>query len=141
MADVPFFGSVSCPLDRLAFHHAAASWHIVLGWGIQGGRVASCDAKGVVRLWDVRKMAELHTTPLAPAGKAANCCRFDASGKVLAVSSDAGKVACLDLTTMEVLKELAGHTGAVHGAVFGPQSNSLLSVGSDGTLRMWGEHA
>lgn len=48
----------------------------------QGGIVASGDANGVVRLWDLRKMAELQTLPLAPAGKAVNSCRFDNSGQV-----------------------------------------------------------
>ena len=107
----------------------------------QGDTIASCDAMGVVRLWDVRKMAELHTTPMAPAGKAANSCKFDASGTVLAVASDAGQVICLDVATMKVLKELPGHTGPVHGVAFNGSSDSLLSVGSDHTLRMWGRHA
>lgn len=102
--------------------------------------VASCDASGVVRLWDVRKMTELQTVQMTPSGKAANSCKFDASGTVLAVSSDAGKVVCYDTVTMEVLKDLSGHTGAVQGAAFSPQSDTLLTVGSDCTLRMWGKH-
>lgn len=108
-------------------------------YGAQGNVVASGDAAGVLRLWDLRKMAELHTLPLVPANKAVNSCRFDASGKVLVAASDSGKVVCLDVGTMGVLKELEGHQGPVHDVVV--TADGLLSAGADGTLRIWGRNA
>ena len=104
----------------------------------QGTTIASGDSTGVVRQWDLRKMAELHTLQLTPAGKAINACRFDRSGQVLAVASDSGKVLCLDASTGATAKELEGHTGPVHDLAF--TEEGLLSAGADGSLRIWGRN-
>ena len=52
----------------------------------------SGDAEGVIKTWDVRKMAELTTTSTGPNNKPVNSVSFDPSGAVLAVTTDTGKV-------------------------------------------------
>lgn len=48
--------------------------------------IASVDADGVVKLWDVRKVAEFATINVGP--HSANRCAFDPSGLVLAIASN-----------------------------------------------------
>jgi WD40 repeat protein len=48
--------------------------------------IASVDADGVVKLWDVRKVAEYATINVGP--QSANRCCFDPSGLVIAVASN-----------------------------------------------------
>ena len=62
---------------------------------MQGGTIVSGDAEGVIKTWDVRKMAELTTTAAAPNSKPVNSVCFDPSGTVLAVTTDAGKVSLI----------------------------------------------
>jgi WD40 repeat protein len=54
------------------------------GW--QGFMIASVDADGVVKLWDVRKVAEYATINVGP--QSANRCCFDPSGLVIAIASN-----------------------------------------------------
>jgi WD40 repeat protein len=51
-------------------------------FNLAGSTIASTDADGVVKLWDVRMAAEIVTIRGAPCP--ANKCSFDASGKVRA---------------------------------------------------------
>ena len=59
---------------------------------LQGNIIASADAEGVIKSWDVRKMAELRTLQATHDGKPVNSVAFDASGCVLAATTDTGKV-------------------------------------------------
>ncbi|WIA16110.1 hypothetical protein OEZ85_012829 [Tetradesmus obliquus] len=100
-----------------------------------GSMIASTDADGAVKLWDVRMLAEILTVECSkyPANKAA----FDASGAVLAVASDDGKVRCFNTRNGELICELVGHEDAVQAAVFDPNSQFLVTCGSDNTFKLW----
>mgnify|MGYP002775737816 FL=1 len=47
--------------------------------------MASVDSRGIVKLWDTRKVTEFLTIDTGP--NAANKCAFDKSGNVIAIAS------------------------------------------------------
>jgi hypothetical protein len=53
---------------------------------LQGDTVASSDADGVVKVWDIRMVTE--RLSIQTGNLPANKCAFDASGNVLAVPTD-----------------------------------------------------
>ena len=53
---------------------------------LKGEFVASCDADGVIKLWDVRMVAGMASIDVGP--HSANKVSLDRSGKVLAVACD-----------------------------------------------------
>ena len=56
----------------------------------QGDTIASVDADGVVKLWDVRMVTERLTINVGP--HPANKAAFDPSGEVLAIASEDGSI-------------------------------------------------
>lgn len=56
----------------------------------KGDTVASADATGVVKIWDLRTVTE--RASIATSDKGANKCSFDNSGSFLAVPSDSGSI-------------------------------------------------
>ena len=65
-----------------------------------GDTIASCDADGVVKVWDVRMVAERNS--LSAGQHPLNCVKFDRSGAVLAAASDDGTIKVL-LLALECL--------------------------------------
>ena len=83
---------------------------------VQGDTIVSGDAEGVIKTWDVRKMAELTTTSTGPSNKPVNSVSFDPSGAVLAVTADTGKV-CLPLCLQHDSASALNATACVHSGV------------------------
>ena len=100
----------------------------------QGDTVASCDAYGVVKLWDVRTVACMNTLDLGP--HPANRLDFDPSGTVLGVASNDGTVKMIEVATCQAT-ELTAHEDAVQSVLFDRLGEFLVSGGSDGTVRIW----
>lgn len=100
----------------------------------QGDSVASCDAYGVVKLWDVRTVGCMASMDLGP--HPANRVAFDPSGTVLAIASNDGAVKMYEVATGKVT-HLTGHEDAVQSVLFDRAGEFLLSAGSDGTIRIW----
>ena len=101
---------------------------------VQGDTVASCDAYGVVKLWDVRTVACMATLDLGP--HPANRLDFDPSGTVLGVASNDGTVKMIEVATA-LATELTAHEDAVQSVLFDHLGEFLVSGGSDGTVRIW----
>lgn len=97
--------------------------------------IASTDADGIGKLWDVRMVAELKS--MAAGEHPLNKCCFDRSSEVLAVASDNGKILCFNTATAELLHPLNGHEDAVQAVVFDPRGEFLVSAASDSTFRLW----
>ncbi len=55
---------------------------------LQGNNFASCDAEGIVKLWDARNLHQAQTISIGP--HSSNKVAFDPSGKCLAVASNGG---------------------------------------------------
>jgi|TARA_B110000977_G_scaffold200579_1_gene291622 WD40 repeat protein len=95
----------------------------------------SADADGVVKLWDVRMVAEALSVDCGP--HPANKVSFDKAGETVAVASDDGTVKCFASHDGELLAELRGHEDAVQGVLFDPNGEFLVSCSSDHTFRLW----
>jgi mitogen-activated protein kinase organizer 1 len=63
-------------------------------------------------------------------------CLTSDDGAVISGSED-GAIRYWDLVSGELLRKLPGHTGVVTRLAVHPSKNELLSVGIDGTLRIW----
>ncbi|XP_055081568.1 sperm-associated antigen 16 protein-like [Periophthalmus magnuspinnatus] len=100
-----------------------------------GRVVASCDAGGVVNLWDVRAFR----SPLCSAHTAAgaNQVSFCPGGsEEVAVAGGDGLVRVLRMSSGHVT-ELSGHVGQACSVRFDHQGETLLSAGTDGHVRVW----
>ncbi|EAW70516.1 hCG1648127 [Homo sapiens] len=100
----------------------------------RGHMIASCDACGVTKLWDFRKLLPIVSIDIGPSP--GNEVNFDSSGRVLAQASGNGVIHLLDLKSGEIHK-LMGHENEAHTVVFSHDGEILFSGGSDGTVRTW----
>ncbi|XP_045153312.1 sperm-associated antigen 16 protein-like [Echinops telfairi] len=100
----------------------------------RGHMIASCDACGVVKLWDFRKLSAVVSIDIGPSP--GNEVNFDSTGRVLAQASGNGVVHLLDLKSGQIHK-LLGHETEAHTVVFSHDGQSLYSGDSDGTIRKW----
>nr|XP_008527143.1 PREDICTED: sperm-associated antigen 16 protein-like [Equus przewalskii] len=100
----------------------------------RGHIIASCDACGVTKLWDFRKLLPIVSIDVGPSP--GNEVNFDPSGRVLAQASGNGVIHLLDLKSGQIHK-LMGHESEAHTVVFSQDGESLFSGGSDGTVRTW----
>ena len=71
---------------------------------MKGTQVASCDADGSVRLWDVRMVQELQT--MSGGLHPLNAVAFDRSGESLAAASDDGEIKVFEVAS----GQLYGHS-------------------------------
>ncbi|CCW61240.1 unnamed protein product [Phytomonas sp. EM1] len=112
--------------------------------------LVSCDAEGVVKVWDLRRMEPRQTVSCAPG--AANCLAVDGTGRYIGVAMDDGRIRMLRLALGGHDKsrdessngknlnarDLLGHEGPVQCIAFDPSTSGfLVSCGSDGTIRYW----
>ena len=72
---------------------------------MKGDMLASTDADGVVRLWDVRMVAEIAAIASGP--HPCNAAAFDASGSSLAVGSDDGIVRFVSTQTCDIHHQMS----------------------------------
>lgn len=101
----------------------------------QGDTIASCDADGIVKMWDVRMVAERATVEAG--AHPVNTVSFDRSGTVVAAASDDGTIKILDTEEATVKGVLQGHDDAVQTARFDPNGKYLISGASDCSFRVW----
>jgi WD40 repeat protein len=126
-----------------------------VAFSMRGDALASCDADGVVRVWDVRMVAERGVATLAR-GQPVHALAWDRSGAVLAAGCEDGTVRVLDTSAaapgsgvvaapgaaplaLKVAASLRGHTDAVQALAFDPTSSYLASAGNDATVRAWSD--
>lgn len=116
------------------YGHFSSCNHVT--FNLRGDTIASTDSDGIVKLWDVRMVAELMTINVGP--HPANKSRFDRSGEILAIASDDGSVKCWNLIDAKEVHVLKGHEDSVHAVAFDPFGKYLVSAGSDNTFRLFG---
>jgi WD40 repeat protein len=116
--------------------HSTAVFHAV--FSPDGGTVASVDAAGVVKLWEMRTGRIVASTQIA-GGAPANKCLFDPTGTLLAVGSEDSIIRLFATSNVAggPLSELRAHTDAVQGLAFNPSTGALVSGSADGTVRTW----
>ena len=87
-------------------------------WSSVGWCSCACssDLAGVVKLWDLRKLADFHTIEPTSVG-AVSALRFDSSGSYLAVGGNDTRV--FRTKPWDVVKTFSDHSAAVTGVAFG----------------------
>ncbi|CAM9952817.1 unnamed protein product, partial [Choristocarpus tenellus] len=113
---------------------------------LKGDMVASCDADGMVKLWDVRMVTEIGTMEAGQHPLNSIC--FDRSATRLSAASDNGSVkvrktvklnveCCSTHLSKSVVSELNSHEDAVQCTLFSPADDYLISSSSDCTFKIW----
>merc|ERR1712146_305195 len=85
--------------------------------GIRGDTIASCDADGIVKLWDVRVVSEY--LQIDTGQHPANSSCFDRSGKVLTIASGDASVKIFNVDEKVFLANLEGHDDSVQDVALG----------------------
>ncbi|TPX65192.1 hypothetical protein SpCBS45565_g05353 [Spizellomyces sp. 'palustris'] len=106
----------------------------------QGNKVASSDADGVVKFWDIRNVSEVVSLDAGP--HPANRVTFDPSGTVLAVAGNDGicrlfNVKDLGAHAASSKREVQAHDDGCQAAVFDRAAEFLVTAGGDGTYRIF----
>jgi WD40 repeat protein len=65
---------------------------------------------------------------------------FSNDGLLLASGDRFGSLQIWEATSGNAFHTLRGHSGAIHGIVWSQDSNTVMSVSEDGTLREWDMH-
>ena len=65
---------------------------------------------------------------------------FSNDGLLLASGDRFGSLQIWEATSGSAFHTLRGHSGAIHGIVWSPDSNTVMTVSEDGTLREWDMH-
>jgi WD40 repeat protein len=132
-------GCLAASLDdsfaTLAGHTADV---LAAAWSPDGGRLATGDRDGSVRIVDTATGA----MPLA----AAHFSRHDAAvwriawspdGRMLATASADATVRLWDTETGRELQRITGHGAKMYGVAFGPDGTVVATSGADHTARLW----
>ncbi len=98
------------------------------------GRTLVTVSGAAVTLWDIGT----RTTRLAfTASSPINTLDLSPDGTRLVTGAADGKLALWDMASGQILRELAGHTGAVNAVQFSPDGGSILSGGDDNVNIIW----
>ncbi|KAM8827570.1 uncharacterized protein spag16 isoform 2-T2 [Spinachia spinachia] len=97
--------------------------------------LASCDARGIVHLWDVRKPA-LPTATVDAGPLPANQVAFSPSGKTLAVAGSDGAVRVVQVDN-GLTTSLLGPGDGVQSVTFDHEGETVTSAGKDGVISVW----
>jgi WD40 repeat protein len=106
------------------------------------GILASADAYGDVKLWDLRNVSEIRTIEYnnySDTGKSAAVTRiaFDPSGKNLIFGSSDGYIRILDVNNFK--NRIVGFhcESGVQSVIFDKNASFIVSSGTDGTVKYW----
>jgi pre-mRNA-processing factor 19 len=112
-----------------------------LAFSDNGFHAASAEASGAIKLWDLRKLANIHTIQCAAlegdkAGALVSSLSFDGSASFLAAAVGS-RVAVYAAKSWEEIIQLAEHKDRVTGVAWGSQARSIASVSMDRNLKIW----
>jgi WD40 repeat protein len=110
-----------------------------LAFSPDGRRLASASSDGV-KLWDATRLTEaqkpLQELPLRVGGFG-NRVAFTHDGRQLVTGGEDHEVKVWDVSTGQVVRTLAGHTGDVFAVAASRDGHWIASAGEDTTVRLW----
>jgi WD40 repeat protein/tetratricopeptide (TPR) repeat protein len=86
-----------------------------------------------IDLWDVATAQRIATVPSRSGDKV----QYSRDGSRLLVTSDDGSIRLLDAKTLKQTGAYGSHGGGVMSAAFSPDQTRILSVGGEGSARIW----
>lgn len=109
-----------------------------------GGFFASGGPDGLVKLWNMESTKPLWTYKISTSftglirghSRGVNDLAFSDDGRILAIASDQEEIVLLRVSDGKLLEKLQGHNGAALKVLF-INSEELLTVGEDGTIKWW----
>jgi len=107
-----------------------------LSFSENGFFLASGDEKGVVKLWDLRKLQNFHTIPFKSADTIGSL-EFDPSGSYLAVTGP--DISIYTTKQWETVKTWNDHTKEVTALKFGNNAEWFASTSKDRSLKIFTE--
>jgi pre-mRNA-processing factor 19 len=112
-------------------HHGSVS---SLAFSENGYHLASCDDQGIIKIWDLRKLNNLHTIQSKDFSTATHI-EFDQSASYLAVSGQGVRV--YGAKDWDPIASFTQHTDIVQSVKFGPDAGFIASVASDRHLKIY----
>jgi WD40 repeat protein/transcriptional regulator with XRE-family HTH domain len=119
----------------LASHGGAVDSVDSVAFSPNGTTLATGNADGTVRLWDVATRRQI-TTLTGPTGPV-NSVAFSHDGTTLATGSADGTVRLWDVATRRQIAALTSHDGPVTSVAFSLDGTTLATGNADGTIRLW----
>src|SRR6202158_1826456 len=95
----------------------------------------TANLRNMVKLWDVRTGAQLHTFD----GHAdnVNSIAYSPNGRAIASGSADGTIKLWDVNTAAQLRSFNGHTNIINSVAFSPDGKMLASGSYDQTIKLW----
>jgi len=98
--------------------------------------------EGCLSVWSLKTVRKLHSLALGAEPPAINAITFNHNGKIIAAASDDGMVRLFDMAGRTPIMGWPSHAKAAACSIcFGPDQNSIFSLGSDGKIVEWSLHS
>ncbi|KAA8885848.1 hypothetical protein F3087_24745 [Nocardia colli] len=106
-----------------------------------GTMLASIDSAGTLRLWDIHEPGKASPAGTFDNGAPLTTAIFLPGGRTLAVGSNDGTLAFLDITAPQAIRRLGAvlgaHPTAIKTMAIAPDAPMLATAGDDHTVRLW----
>jgi len=107
-----------------------------MDWSPDSSTLASGDAEGGLRFWDIRRGTAIRNVPNAHRGPV-RCVRWSHDGRIVASGGDDGWIRFWDASTAKAVQPVALRLIKPRGIAFTPDGKLLAAAGGDGFVTLW----